>query len=112
MPLSFNAVELYVVTINEKSWVPAREVCRALEYDAKTSKTANIIKAHGSLENITQKYQMSSVHAACTPINWPKDSHEEGMYELLFSSQHPKAKAFRKRCCNVLFPHVQQQLTK
>ena len=59
--------------------------------DAKTSKTANIIKAHVSPEIITQKYQMSSVHAACTPMNWPKDSqkydiytNEEGMYELLF----------------------------
>ena len=57
MPFSFNAVELCVVTINEKPWVPAREVCKALEYDAKTSKTANIIKARCSLENITQKYQ-------------------------------------------------------
>ena len=64
---------------------------RALEYDAKISKTVNIIKAHVSPENITQKYQMSSVHAACTPMNWPKDSqkydiytNEEGMYELLF----------------------------
>ena len=42
--------------------------------DAKTSKTANIIKAHVSPENITQKYQMSSAYAACTPINWPKNS--------------------------------------
>ena len=33
------------------------------------------------------------------------------MHELLFSSQQPKAKAFRKHCCNVLFPHVQEQLT-
>ena len=31
------------------------------------------------------------------------------MYKLLFSSQQPKAKAFRKHCCNVLFPHVRQQ---
>ena len=102
MPFFFNAVELYVVIINEKPWTRAWEVCRALEYDAKTSKTANII-AHCSLENITQKYQMSSVHAACTPINWPKDSqkydiyiNEEGMYELLFASQQSKAKDFRK----------------
>ena len=28
-----------------------------------------------------------------------------------FGSQQPKAKDFRKHCCNVLFPHVQQQLT-
>ena len=33
------------------------------------------------------------------------------MYELLFSRQKPKAKAIRKHCCNVLFPHVQQQLS-
>ena len=52
------------------------------------------------------------------PVNWPKDSqkydiyiNDEGMYELLFSSQQPKAKEFRRHCCNVLFPHVQQQLT-
>ena len=71
MQVSFNTVELYVANINEKPWVHAREVCKELEYDAKTSKTANIIKAYCSPENITQKYQMSSVHAACTPISWP-----------------------------------------
>ena len=76
MPFTFNAVELCVVTINEKPWIRDREVCRALEYDAKTSKTANIIKAHCSQENINQKYQMSSVHAACTQINLPKDSQK------------------------------------
>ena len=43
---------------------------------------------------------MSSVHATCTPINWPKDSQkydiytiEEGMYDS-FSTQQPKAKDF------------------
>ena len=61
---------------------------------------------------------MSDVHAACKPINWPKDSqkydiytNEEGIYELLFSSQQSKAKDFIRHCCNVLFPHVQQQLS-
>ena len=56
---------------------------------------------------------MSSVHAACTLINWPNDSqkddiytNEEGIYELLFSSQQPKAKCFRRHCCNVFFSHV------
>ena len=94
MPFTFNAVELRVVSINGKPWIRAREVCSALKYDTKTSKTANIIRVHCSPENITQKYQMSSVHAAYTPINLPKDSqkydiytNEERMYELLFSSQ-------------------------
>ena len=61
---------------------------------------------------------MSSAHAACTPIKWPKDSQKydiytngEGKYELLFSSQQPKAKYFRRHCFNVLFPHVRQQLS-
>ena len=33
------------------------------------------------------------------------------MYELLFSSQQPKVKDFRRHCWNVLFPHARQQLT-
>ena len=61
---------------------------------------------------------MSSVSAAGLPVDWSKDSKkyniyisEEGMYELLFSSQQSKAKDFRKHYCNVLFPHARQQLT-
>ena len=61
---------------------------------------------------------MSSVHAVGTPVNWPNNSqkydiyiNEEGMYEVVFSSQQPKAKDFRRHCCNVFFPHVRQQLT-
>ena len=56
--------------------------------------------------------------AAVTSVNWPKGSrkdnyytNEEGIYELLFSSQQPKAKNFRRHCFNVLFPHVWQQLS-
>ena len=33
------------------------------------------------------------------------------MYEIVFSSQQPKAKDFRKYCFNALFPHVWQQIT-
>ena len=50
------------------------------------------------------------------PVDWPKDSekydiyiNEEGMYELLFSSQQRKAKDFKRHCFIVLFPHVRQQ---
>ena len=32
--------------INEKDWTRTREVCKALEHDAITSKTANIIRDH------------------------------------------------------------------
>ena len=93
IPFVFNAVELCVLTINEKSWVRAREVFRVLEYDTKTSKAGNIIKAHVSPE----KFDIY--------IN------KEGMYELLFSSQKPKAKYFRRHSFIALFPHVRQQLS-
>ena len=103
MSFSFNAVGLCVVTINEKPWTRATEMCRTLRYKKKS---------------YAQEYQLSSVPAADTPVDWPKDSqqfdiyiNEEWMYELLFSIQQPKAKDFRRHCFNVLFPHVQQQLS-
>ena len=106
MPFSSNAFKLCVVTINEKPWTRAKVVCRALEYN---KKTADIVKAFCSRENYTQKYQMSGFTAVGKPVDWPKDSQkydiyisEEGMYEIVFSSQQPKAKDFRRHCCNVL----------
>ena len=60
---------------------------------------------------------MSSVPAVVTPVDWSKDSQkpdiyvkEEGMYEIVFSSQQSKAKDFRRHCCNVLFAHIRQHL--
>ena len=59
---------------------------------------------------------MSGVTAAGKPLNWPKDSqkydiyiNEQGVYEVLLSSQQPKAKAFKKPYSNVLFPHIRQK---
>ena len=82
-----------------------------------TKKAANIVKNQCSKENYTQKYQMSSVPAVVTPVDWSKDSQkpdiyvkEEGMYEIVFSSQQSKAKDFRRHCCNVLFAHIRQHL--
>ena len=61
---------------------------------------------------------MAFVSTVGTAVNWPRDSqkldlyiNEEGMYELLFSSQQRKAKDFRRHCCNVLFPQIRRQLT-
>ena len=107
MSFVFTLVELCVVTINEKPWTRARKVCKALRYE---KKTANTVKNHCSKENYTQAYQMSSVPAAGTPVDWPEDSqkfdiyiNEEGMYELLFSRQQPKAKAIRKHSAMYCF---------
>ena len=117
MPFAFNAVELCVAIINEKPWARAREVRRALEY-GKATKTANVVKQLCSKENYAHKCQLTGFVSETKPMDWPKDlkkcdtyTNEEGMYELLFSSQQEKAKDFRRHCCNVLFPHVRQQLT-
>ena len=114
MPFAFNAVELYVVTVNEKHWTHAKEVCKALEYN---KKTAHVIRAHCSRENHAHKYDLSKVPTADTSLEWPSDSrkddyylNEEGMYELLFSSQQPLAKKLRKHCCNEMFPRIRKQL--
>ena len=38
MPFTFNAIDLFVATINGKSSVGAREVCKALKYSKKKYK--------------------------------------------------------------------------
>ena len=104
MPFDFNAVELYVVTVNGKHWTRAKEVCKALKYSRRTN---HVIKDHCTRENYAQKYDLTKGSVADPLLNWPSDSrkhdyylNEEGMYELVFSSQQQKAKAFRKYCCN------------
>ena len=68
--LVFNEVEQCVVTIYEKPWTRAREVCRALRYE---KKAANIARNYCSKENYAQKHQLSSVPTAGTPVDWPED---------------------------------------
>ena len=104
MPFIFN-------NIDGKPWTRAREVSRALEYGEK-SKTATIVKHHCSKEDFVQC--ACSMHTCRLFKRLTKVRHyinEDGMYELLFSSQQPKTKNFRKHCCNVMFPHIWQPLT-
>ena len=90
-------------------------MCKALEYN---KKTAHVIRAHVSVQNYAQKYDLTKVPTAGTLLNLPSDSrkddyylNEEGMYEVLFGSQQQLARKLRKHCCNVMFPHIRQQLT-
>ena len=95
VPFTFENVELKVVTVYGKPWTRAKEVCKALEYN---KKTAHVIRAHVSVQNYAQKYDLTSVLTAGTPVNWPSDSrtddyylNEEGIRELVLKSKQPKA---------------------
>ena len=91
-------------------------MCRALEY-GNAVKSTDIVKHLCSKENYALKCQLIGLIPETKPVNWPKDSqiyniyiNEEGVYELVFSSQQPEAKNFRRHCCNLMFPQIQQQL--
>ena len=58
MPFTSNAVELCVVTISEKPWTRAKEVCRALEY---SKKTADIVKVFCSRKNYAHMWQLTGL---------------------------------------------------
>ena len=114
MPFAFNAVELYVVTVNGKHWTRAKEVCKTLEYQRRTK---DILRRHVSIENKRHRFELQGGSVTEPPLEWPKNSqpdeyylNEEEMYEVLFGSLQPLAKRFRKHCCNVMFPHIRKQL--
>ena len=66
MPFTFNAVELCVVTINEKPWRRAKEVCRALEY--KKRRARDVLKKHVSIEKKQHKHKLEGRAAAAHPL--------------------------------------------
>ena len=125
IPFAFNAVELYVVTVNGKHWTRAKEVnyvpvnmplvrLGTLEYQRRTK---DILRGHVSIENKRHRFELQDGSVTELPLEWPKNSqpdeyylNEVGMYEVLFGSQQPLAKKFRKHCCNVMFPHIRKQL--
>ena len=110
-------MELCVVTINEKTWTRAGEVCKALEY-CKTIKAVDVVNHLCSKTDYAQKCLLIGFIPETKPVNWPKDSQkydiyisEEEMYKLVFSRQRPKAKDFRRHCCHAMIPQIRWQLT-
>ena len=95
-----------------------REVYKALEY-GKAAKATNVLKRVCAKTNYAHKCQLDELVSETNFVEWPMDSrkddyyvNKEGTYEIVFKSQQPKAKDFRKHCCNVLFHHFPQQLAK
>ena len=114
VPFTFNSIKLFTITINDKPWTRAKEICQSLNY---ARNTPNVISDHVSPENRVYKYQLVNLPAAGKSVKWPTDSrkdeyyiNEQGMYELAFTSQQKEAKEFRKYCCNTLFPQIRQKL--
>ena len=66
MPFTFNAVDLYVVTIKEKPWTCSKEVCRALEY--KKGRARDVLKRHVSIENKQHKHELEGRTAVAHPL--------------------------------------------
>ena len=100
------------MTISEKPWT---QVCKALKYEKAARR---VVRHHFTTENIQHKHQLVVVPTVGTTVHWLRDSqkldlyiNEKGIHELLLSSQQQKTKDFRNHCCNVLFPHVRQQVT-
>ena len=100
IPFAFNAVELYVVTVNGKHWAHAKEVYKALEYQRQTK---DILRGHVSIENKRHRFELQGGSVTEPPLEWLKNSqpdeyylNEEGMYEVLFGSQQPLAKKNQK----------------
>ena len=65
-------------------------MCRGSLYGIKV----RVVRHHCTRENIQHNHQLAAVPTVGTTVNWPRDSqklnlyiNEEGMYELLFSSQ-------------------------
>ena len=88
MPFSFNAVELSIVTINEKPWTRAREVCKALRYE---KKTVNIVK------NISER--------KTTPrsINWEVYSLQAHLWIDLRAHKISTFTSMKKWCMSCYF---------
>ena len=79
MPFTFNAVNLCVVTIDEKPWTRARKVYKALEY-GKATKVAFVVSHFCSRTNYAHKWQLTGLVSETKPVDWPIDSQKYNIY--------------------------------
>ena len=66
IPFIFYAVELCIVTINEKPWTRFEEVCRALEY--KKGRARDILEKHVSIKNKQHEHELEERAAVAHPL--------------------------------------------
>ena len=83
VPFTFKNVELKLVTINDKPWARAKEVCEALGYKKRRARDA--LKKHVSIENKQHKNVLQSRAVAVQPVSWPQAVRQATMVGTTFS---------------------------
>ena len=82
MPFTFNAVKLCVVTIREKAWTHAKDICRVLEY--KKGRERDVSKKHVSIKKKKEhKHELEERAAEAHPLEWPKISQPDEHYQCV-----------------------------
>ena len=75
--LKFNNVEIHSVTVYEKPWTRAKDICRALHYRENT-KTADVVEELCTPGNFAYRWEVDS--CAGPVVDWREDSNEDDYY--------------------------------
>ena len=84
--------------INSQPWFIAKDVCTALEL----SEVSNTVKRLDDDEKLTRTVFVSGQGREMWFVN------ESGLYNLIFQSRKPEARAFRKWVTNEVLPQIRQ----
>lgn len=91
-------VNIRMEEIGNQPWFIAKDVCTALEL----SEVSNTVKRLDDDEKLTRTVFVSGQGREMWFIN------ESGLYNLIFQSRKPEARAFRKWVTNVVLPSIRR----
>ncbi len=91
--------KLNVISINEEPWFVAKDVCEALSI----SRPSDIVEKLDDDEKLMRKVSAAGQNREMWLVN------ESGLYNLIFRSNKPEAKAFRKWVTNTVLPAIRKQ---
>ena len=91
-------VNIRMEEINSQPWFIAKDVCTALEL----SEVSNTVKRLDDDEKLTRTVFVSGQGREMWFVN------ESGLYNLIFQSRKPEARAFRKWVTNEVLPQIRQ----
>lgn len=94
----FNNMELRIITVNNEAWFIAKDVSDILEYRDPSTATRNL----ESNEKLLHTLHVAGQSRKTTLIN------ESGLYELIFGSRKPEAKAFKKWVKTEVLPSIRR----